>query len=661
VRVPWMEIDLSNSPPEDRPGRLERLMEDDRIARFDLQIPPLLRFLLVKIGEAHNRLVLSVHHILLDGWSMPLLVGELLALYASGGYDSALPTVRPFRDHLAWLSTQDQAAASAAWAQALKGIEGPTLLAVADRSRPPVMPEQVHADISEDLTSRLTSLARAQGLTLNTLVQVAWAMVLSRSVGRLDVVFGATVSGRPAELAGVESMLGLFINTVPVRVRLDPAESLVHLLHRIQDEQSRLLDHQHLGLTEVQREVGVDTLFDTLIIFESYPLDIAVITRALEGTGVTLTETESRDSTHYPISLMALPGTRLQITLKYRPDLFDSSTVRVLADRVARVLETMVVDPDIRVGEVDVLSTPERHQLLIEWNDNSVEVPFTSLPGLFEQQVARTPDATAVMSDGVSLDYVTLNKQANQLARQLIEHGAGPEQLVALALPRSVDLIVALLAVLKSGAAYLPIDLSYPADRIRFMLADADPMLVLTASKMTEQLPPNDILRVVLDEDDTRTQLSAYPDTDIEEDERHHVPSLSNPAYVIYTSGSTGRPKGVVVLLGGLENFLAAMRELLTLSPDDRLLAVTTVGFDIANLEIFVPLISGATVVLANRDVAQDPSALSRTIASANVSVMQATPSLWRGVAAEGVAELSDVRVLVGGEALPADLGAGIK
>jgi Condensation domain len=425
VQVPWTEIDLSDYSEEDRSSRLDRLMQDDWSTRFDLQSPPLLRFLLVKIDQTHYRLVLSNHHILWDGWSTSLVLGDLFALYASGGDGSGLSQVRPFRDHLVWLSTRDRATALAAWVQALKGVEEPTLLAAADRARPPVLAEQVDANISEDLTSRLTSFVRAHGLTMNTVIQMAWAVVLSRVVGRFDVVFGTTVSGRPPELPGVESMVGLFINAIPVRVRLNPAESLMGLLHRVQDEQSQLLDHQYLGLTEIQREVGVDTLFDTLTAFQSFPRDIAGATRSLENTGVILTGIDWRDSTHYPISLEATPGTRLEITLKYRPDIFDSISVQALADRVVRILEMVVTDSGARISEVDLLSADERHQLLAKWNGIAAKVPTTSLPELFAAQVARTPDNTAVIFEDVSLTYAELDARANELARHLPRRRGG--------------------------------------------------------------------------------------------------------------------------------------------------------------------------------------------------------------------------------------------
>ncbi|HEY6423717.1 MAG TPA: amino acid adenylation domain-containing protein, partial [Pseudonocardiaceae bacterium] len=309
--------------------------------------------------------------------------------------------------------------------------------------------------------------------------------------------------------------------------------------------------------------------------------------------------------------------------------------------------------------EIDILTDAERRQMLVEWNDTERVVPPTVLTELFQAQVERTPDATAVVFEGAELSYGELNARANRLAHLLIEYGAGPERFVALALPRSADLIVALLAVLKAGAGYLPIDLSYPADRIGFMFADADPVLVLT-TESPDHLPACEAPRVVLDATGTVGRLASYPDTNVADDERDQRLSPSSPAYVIYTSGSTGHPKGVVVPLGGLGNFLAAMQERFALGPGDRLLAVTTVGFDIANLEVFVPLLSGAAVVLAGRDAAQDPFVLRQMLGSAGVSVMQATPSLWRAVIAGGAVDLRRVRVLVGGEALPTDLAASL-
>ena len=588
VQVPWVAVDLSGWPYEERCRRFARVVEDDRITRFDLETVPLLRFQLVKIGEAHHRLVFSFHHILLDGWSMPLLLAELFALYASGGDGSTLPMVRPYCDYLAWLSTRDRAAASAAWAQALKGLTKPTLLAAADRNRPPVIAEQVDASISEDMTSRLTVFARTQGLMLNTLVQVAWAVMLSRSVGRLDVVFGTTVSGRPADLTGVESMIGLFINTIPVRVRLDPDESLVDLLHRIQDEQFGVLDYQYVGLTELQREVGLDVMFDTLTVFQSYPYDIAEMTRPLTGTGVSLTGIERHDSTHYPICLIVEPGTCLHITLEYRPDLFDSASTRSLADRVVRVLELMVADPGVRVGDINVLSTHERHRVLVEWNDTAVRVPATSLSELVTAQVAQNPDAIAVVCGDKSVTYAELSAWAGRLADHLIKNGAAPERVVGVCLERSVDLVVALFGVLKAGAAFVALEPGWPKARIEQVCRSSGAIAVVSSAVSGDW--PADIVAF---------DINDLPESDGSgsgEVVQVHPQGL---AYVIFTSGSTGAPKGAMIRHAAIAARLCWQRDLLGFGAGDAALFKAPLGFDISINEVFLPLVSGARLVLA--------------------------------------------------------------
>jgi amino acid adenylation domain-containing protein/thioester reductase-like protein/non-ribosomal peptide synthase protein (TIGR01720 family) len=649
VQVPWVEIDLSDRPTEDRSRQFDCLVEDDRITRFDLETPPLLRFLLVKIDEEHHRLVLSNHHILLDGWSLALVLRELLALYISRGDGSALPKVRPFRDHLVWLSTRDRVAASAAWAQALKGVEGPTLLAAADRDRPPVvMPEKVDADISESLTSRLISFARAQDLTLNTLVQATWAVVLSRLVGRLDVVFGTLVSGRPAELPEVQSMLGLFMNTIPVRVQLDPAESLVDLLHRIQNEQSRLLDYQHVGLAELQRDVGVDALFDTLVAFESFPFDTTRMTQELDSSGVAFTGMELRGSTHYPITLVTIPGTRMRIELKYRPDLFDSASVQALADRVVRVLEFMVADPGARVSAVDVLSEWERHQLLVERNNTAVEVEKTTLLELFTAQVAQTPDMVALVCGDRSMTYAELDEQASRLANHLITHGAGPDRVVGVCLDRSAELVVALVGILRAGAAFVPLEPGWPVARIEQVCRSADTVALVTSVAIGVEAAG--VAKVYID------NLPELPRWEPGGNVGTLAPTEPESiAYVIFTSGSTGMPKGVMIRHCAIAARLLWQQELLGFGAGDAVLFKAPLGFDISINEVFLPLVSGARLVMAEPGGERDAEYLLELIERERVTFVYLVSSML-----DMLLELPDVAVRAqvlrhvwcGGEAL---------
>ncbi|PZS13968.1 MAG: non-ribosomal peptide synthetase, partial [Pseudonocardiales bacterium] len=321
VTLPWREVDLSGLDVVGQEAALTRLLTDDRAQRFDPTHPPLLRFTLVRLENQHYQLVLTNHHILLDGWSMPILIRELLVLYAQRGDPTRLGRVTPYRDYLAWLSTQDQAEAQQAWAQALTGLQQPTLLVAPDAGRAPAIPEHITIEVPDNLTTALHDHTRRHGLTLNTVIQATWGLLLGRLTGTQDVVFGITVAGRPPQIPGIETMIGLFINTLPVRIRWHPAEPLSTLLTRVQDEQSQLIVHQYLGLTDIQHLAGLGKLFDTLMVFENYPLDPGALNTP--NTSVRITGVTGRDATHYPLSLIAVPGPgpRLRLRVDYRTDL----------------------------------------------------------------------------------------------------------------------------------------------------------------------------------------------------------------------------------------------------------------------------------------------------------------------------------------------------
>ena len=363
------------------------ILAEDRTRRFDLSAPPLLRCMLIRLAADRHRLVLTNHHILMDGWSFPILVKELFALYASKGNDIALPRVTPYREYLAWIAAQDRAAAITAWQEALAGLEDATYLAPDKPERTPAAPEQISFTLSETLTSALTQQARTQHLTLNTFIQAAWAILLGRLTGRNDVVFGVTVAGRPPELAGVESMVGLFINTLPLRVKLPPDKPLRAILKELQDSQSRLIAHQHLGLAEIQSLTGLGELFDTLLVSENYPLDRDSL--AANAGGLRLFNFTMHDTAHYPVTLLAISDKRLQLRLDYRPDLFERASVEALGGRLVRLLEAAIADPERAIGSLDILAPAERDTILHKWNDTAQAVPSTTVPELFAAQAAR--------------------------------------------------------------------------------------------------------------------------------------------------------------------------------------------------------------------------------------------------------------------------------
>ncbi|MFD8530672.1 amino acid adenylation domain-containing protein, partial [Streptosporangium canum] len=612
VEVPWREVATADAAG---------VAAEERAHRFDLSRAPLLRFALVRLDADRHRLILTNHHILFDGWSTPLLAAELFALY-TGAEPPAAP---PYKGYLDWLARQDHTAAVEAWDRALEGLDDPTLVAP-HAPADPVPPGRVTAELADGPTRALTTLARTHSTTLNTVMQAAFGLLLAQLTGGDDVVFGGTVSGRPPELPGVERMVGLFINTLPVRVRLRPAESVGDLLRRLRDEQAELLAHHHLGLTEIRR----GTLFDTLLVMENYPLDPRTAIGDLR-----LTSADVADATHYPITLLVIPGERLRFRLQYRPDVFTEEEAEGLLDRFRRLLTTLAAAPDTAVGRLDGLFRDERELLLREWNDTATAVPEATLAGLFEDQVARTPNATALVSEGVELSYAAFNARANRLARLLAEHEAGPERVVALMLPRSPDLLVAMYAVVKAGAAYLPIDPDLPAGRIVSMLEDARPVLVIDQDWLAGA--------------DVSGRSAANLDIQ---------PSPDNPAYVIYTSGSTGRPKGVVVSHRSIVNRLLWTQSRYGLRADDRVLQKTPAGFDVSVWEFFWPLQTGAALVIARPGGHRDPAYLAWLIDAERVTTVHFVPSMLAVflAAADGPAPASLRRVICSGEALPPEV-----
>ncbi|MBK3634961.1 amino acid adenylation domain-containing protein, partial [Streptomyces sp. MBT97] len=661
-RLPWREVDLTaQDDTAVRHSLAEAVAADERARRFDLAHPPLLRCALLRLGEERSRLVLTFHHIVADGWSLPVLHRELLALY---GEDLApLPEVAPYRGYLRRIAGADREAARDAWRTALAGVEEPTRLVDAPAPAGPIEPAQIRVELSERVTARLTARARDLQVTLGTLVQGAWGLLLGRTTGRQDVLFGTTVAGRDAAVDGIDSMIGLFINTLPTRLRWAPGDTLGALLERLQDEQSALLDHQHLGLADIQRAAGHPgggELFDTLVVFENYPGGEGAPAVTDPSGTIAVAGHAFHDAVHYPLALVVKPGRRLDLRLKHHARRLDADAVRSLADRLTLVLHALAEDPAARVADLDLLTPPERARA--HPAGETREVPATTLAAALAAQAARTPDATAVVADGgATLTYAELDRRAERLARTLRSRGAGPGRFVAVAVPRSAELMVALLAVLKSGAAYLPLDLDYPADRLAYMLADSGATTVVTTARDRERLPSAaglDVIEADAGADagadtDAGTDAGAVP----EDGTRPARPD--DPAYLIYTSGSTGRPKGVVVTHRAVVNRLAWMQGAYGLTADDRVLQKTPSGFDVSVWEFFWALCEGAAVVLAVPDGHRDPAYLARLVRAAGVTTAHFVPSMLEAfLASEEVT--SDPawadglrRVFSSGEALP--------
>ncbi len=538
---PWREEDWSSLGEAAFQARLAAFLEEDRARGFDFARGPLLRLALLRRSPSRWMMVLTNHHLMLDGWSMSVLLNELIAIYGQrreGGPDM-LPAPRAYRDYLAWLARQDAAAAGAYWRQRLAGAA--PLPDVLDRpaGKPRGRVER-RLTLGEEMAAELRGFVRRHGLTLGTLIHAAWAVVLAQSTGRKDVIFGTTVAGRPGELAGIERMVGLFINTLPLRVTVERDAVVVDWLkelHTLQLEDQR---HGHAPLAEIQRGAGGSDLFQTLVVVENYPLAAALVDgNGVHGAGFRLSAASALERTHYPLTLIALPRHSLEFRLSFDSARVEEAGVARLLGHLERALRFLSERPEGRLAELSLLSREERRRLTQDWNATAAAVPEATLPDLFAEQAARTPEAVAVSCGGEAVSYGALEARANRLARRLIGLGVGPETVVGLALERSAELVVAMLAVLKAGGCYLPLDAGHPPARLAFLLADAGAALVLTSTALAPRLPEAlPALRL----DEAAPDLSPAP---IAADERRAPLRPDHLAYIIYTSGSSGAPKGV--------------------------------------------------------------------------------------------------------------------
>ncbi|MFC4123265.1 amino acid adenylation domain-containing protein, partial [Nonomuraea zeae] len=594
-----------------------------------------------------------VHHMVQDHMALEVLLAEILAILSGRGGQLAEP--RPFRDFVAQArDAADRAAHERHFAELLGDVTEPTTpfgLVDARGDGDDVVRRAVA--FSGQSQRRLRAVAKRLGVSTATLMHVAWARVVAAVSGRDDVVFGTVLFGRMHAGTGSGQVPGPYINTLPVRVRTHEL-TVLQAVSELRGQLARLLEHEHASLSLAQQASGVPPETPLFTSFLNYRHN----TRRGEGEGGGpdgIRLLLARERTNYPLGVAVEDdGDGLALTVDAVAPIDPAAVgrlVRTAAENLATALEdTLNGGPDLPLSGIDALDESELHRVLREWNATAASLPEATLPELFEARAATAPGAIAVASGGVELTYAELNRRADGLAGELRDRGVGPESVVAVVMERDAELVVALLAVLKAGGAYLPVDPGYPAERIGYMLRDAAPAVILASPGVAALLPPSPAPILVLD----GTPRPVPPPAAFA-----GARSPDNPAYVIYTSGSTGRPKGVVISHRALANHLRAAAERVPLSADDRLVAVTTVSFDIAALELFLPLVAGARVVLAPEETVREPAALLDLVRGSGATAMQAVPSLWRALLDTGDWPRG-VRMLVGGEALPGELAARI-
>lgn len=652
VQVPWRFTDLTTTAGQ----TIEALFEAERHERFDLTSPPLLRAHLVRIAPSQYRLALTIHHIVIDGWSMPLLVDELWAGYTAVN-GSPLPSMQTsYRQFLQWQAQQDVPAARAAWSLHLADVEEGTLLA--GGSLPVAPPRHLLRSVDATTSNRLSQLARRHGVTMTSVVHSAWAVVLATATGRSDAVFGTTVAQRPAEVDGIESMIGLFINTIPVAVGLRWNESISELWRRTHRAATMLLDHQHLGLPEIQAASRVGSLFDTLCVTQNYPLDESVLQRTVGD--LTVTDTQVVDSTHYAASLVVtFDPDGIGLNLEHRPDAVCGELASGLMQALVTVLQDFAADPDAAVGRIAVARClPGAITGSASWAETEMlplspaaeqsgegRAPGDTIAESFFEQAHRTPTAEAISDGKTRLTYAQAAAQARALARRLVASGVRPGDIVAVCIPRCADLVVAILGTLASGAAYLPIDPAYPANRIHDTIVDARPTTILSQAGV--DLPETGTPRI--DFDPTLAGL----------DGSHPVlPTVPGeaPAYVIYTSGSTGRPKGVIIAHRNVLRLFDQTYGWFRLGADDVWTLFHSCSFDFSVWEMWGALLYGGRLVVVPYDVSRSPHEFLQLLERERVTVLSQTPSAFAQLdqadADDPGRDLALRAVVFGGEAL---------
>ncbi|NCR87816.1 MAG: amino acid adenylation domain-containing protein [Microcystis aeruginosa G13-10] len=628
VTVRVATYDWQHLTAQQQEQELAVFLESDQQKSLELSEAPLMRLNLIKLDKNTYQFVWSSHHLLLDGWSLSLVIKDFLKIYQeiSQNQISTDQPVVSYRQYIAWLQQQEQKPAEEFWQQKLQGFTAPTPLVIerSSNSKNSNVYKKQQIQFPASTTAACQSFVRKNRLTLNNLVQATWGLLLSRYSQETDIVFGATVSGRETSIAGIEAMVGLFINTLPMRIQVKPDTSALTLLKDLQAQLVESNQYSYSSLAEIQTWSEIPrsaSLFDSIVVFENYPVDATAV---LGNDSFYLENIQVSQQTNYPLTLIALPGEQLQVRISYDTNRFDDGTITRLLGHFQTLLEGIVANPEARVSQLPLLTEFEKNQLLIDGHNPQVDYPVTKcLHQLFEEQVKRTPEAVAVVYSDQQLTYNELNNRANHLAHYLQSLGVKPDQLVGICLERSLEMIVGLLGILKAGGAYVPLDPEYPIERLSFMLEDAQLSVLLTQQKLGETLPQHQAQIIYLDTDWEKIAENSHSNLE-------NTVTPDNLAYVIYTSGSTGKPKGVLVNHSNVVRLFAATDAWYNFNSQDVWSLFHSYAFDFSVWEMWGALLYGGCLVVVPYLVTRSPEAFYQLLCQEKVTILNQTPTAFR-------------------------------
>ena len=615
VTLPWFNQDWRSHSPAEQETKFQKLLTSDKEQYFELDKIPLLRCHLIQVEDQKYEFINTGHHILLDGWSTAILLKEVFEFYAGliNHRPVNLPTPRPYQDYINWVQQQDQTQSERFWRQNLQGFTSPTPLVVDKPLNPLVTQSKNYLDqkskLSPEITSRLKLLAQEYRLTLSTFIQGAWALLLHHYSSESDIVFGATVSGRPPNFTGIESMVGVFLNTLPVRIQIEPQLELLTWFQQLQQEHLEREQYSYSSLIDIQKWSEIPSphsVFESFVVFENLPFSD---NDSENLGGLQVGEMQDYGNADYPLTVIVTPGEALSIKIIYPQERFENDTIERMLGHFKTLLEGIAINPHRRIQDLPLLTEAERQLLLIEWNQTAPQKPLKQcVHQLFEQQTLKTPSAIAVVFQEQQLTYQELNESANQLAHYLQKIGVSSQSLVGMCLERSVNMVIAVLAVLKVGGVCVPLDPTYPQERLSYILQDTQIKTLLTQKDCQLLLNSETISqRILLDKQGS--EIALEPKTNLDK-----PVSLKDLAYIIYSSGSTGVPKGIMILHQSLTNIIEHHQ--LKTSSERNFLQFAPFNFDVSYHEIFAALCLGGSLFIVPEDSRLDLAKLSQLLAN---------------------------------------------